>query len=203
MPYPIVTQLADVPARATNTANFSNEATKFLDSLIPYRDDYNAFLAYINTNQINHLNFGNLEDENPNRPTTTVLSDVIGGEGLAYILSVEGFYNNLRNASFEYSLIGNWFDAVRGSQGVLPYVDPACPIIPLLPEPHTRFQAKAAFNTSAVNFTNAAKASLSGLSNAVTYLNTACFGNDDYGVVTDATITVTLDCGLLTESVTA
>lgn len=194
MPYPTTTALPAAPSRISDPVNFVNESALYLQSLPAFRTQFNALTAYINTKFPNYNNYGTVVDVNPTFPTVATFASGISGSGVGYISSIDTFLENLGTNSLRANNYGAYIDAAIAAQGSIAS-DPKNPIaFTITPTAPTRAQARAAFNTSAVSFTDAVQNTIKSLANSLGYVKTTCYDSESYGLVTEA-ITDTDDYG--------
>ena len=96
--------------------------------------------------------------------------------------------------------VGDWFDKVVADNGTIPY-DPQRPIVSGVSQPMLKSESRDSFNTSAVLFNETVLDNINSLYQTIWYTHLVCCGNDDNGLITDVTITETLDAGSITDTV--
>lgn len=185
MAYPSTTVLPPSPSRISDPVNFVNESALYLQNLPNFRTQFNALTAYINTKYPNYNNYGTVVDSNPTMPTVATFATVVSGTGVAYISSIDTFYENLFTNSSRANSYGAWIDNVITVTGT-GSTDTIKPQIPAITAAATRAQTRTAFNDSSILFTETAIKSVRELSDALSYINTNAFGTVDSGLVTAA-----------------
>jgi hypothetical protein len=98
------------------------------------------------------------------------------------------------------SAAGSWFDRVVTDNGTIPY-DPQKPIVTGVSQPMLKSDSRDSFNTSTVLFNETVLDNINSLYQTMWYTHLVCCGNDDNGLITDVTITETLDAGSITDTV--
>ena len=193
MAYPKVVTLPNAPSKLSDQVNFVNRSALFLQALPSFRTQFNALLTYINNLRINKYHCGTLGETNPKSP---VLTPIItpGGSGVPYVSGIDIVYATLKNTEEQSDVIGEYIDDLVFRYGVVS-TDSSQPNISLLTAPQGKTQSRAVFNTTAINFTASAKAAIEGLGTRFNYINSTCFATIDNGLITDATISETIDAG--------
>lgn len=193
MAYPSTTILPPSPSRISDPVNFVNESALYLQNLPTFRTQFNALTAYINTKYPNYNNYGTVVDSNPVMPTVATFAAGVSGTGVAYISSIDTFYENLFTNSSRANSYGAWIDSVMTITGT-GSTDTARAQVPAISAAATRSQTRTAFNTSSILFTETAIKSVRELADAFSYINTNAFSSFDNGLVT-AAIDATDDYG--------
>lgn len=193
MAYPSTTILPPSPSRISDPVNFVNESALYLQNLPNFRTQFNALTAYINTKYPNYNNYGTVVDSNPVMPTVATFATGVSGTGVAYISSLDTFYENLYTNSSRANSYGAWIDSVMTITGT-GSTDVTRAQVPAISAAATRSQTRTAFNTSSILFTETAIKSVRELASAFNYINTNAFSAFDNGLVT-AAIDATDDYG--------
>lgn len=193
MAYPSTTILPPSPSRISDPVNFVNESALYLQNLPTFRTQFNALTAYINTKYPNYNNYGTVVDSNPVMPTVATFAAGVSGTGVAYISSIDTFYENLYTNSSRANSYGAWIDSVMTITGT-GSTDTTRAQVPEISTAATRLQTRTAFNTSSILFTETAIKSVRELASAFNYINTNAFSAFDNGLVT-AAIDATDDYG--------
>ena len=198
MPYAPVTVLPPAPSKVSNPVNFVNQAALFLQALPTFRTQHNTLLTYINTKYPNKWNCGLIGEVNPTLPVNPTFTNPTG-TGVVYVSAVDTFYAALTSSSSVSNDVGAYADAMIAQQGSSSS-DANRTTVPALSAAPARTQALAAFNTTADAFTNSVITSGTSLNANLSAIHSHCFNNDDYGLITDATITETIDANTITDA---
>lgn len=193
-----ITPLPSAPARVSDPANFVNESALFLSALPSFQTQTNLFIADVNLIKGNKFNFGLLSSPISTVPSFPTFNGTATGTGVAYVSSIDTLYEALQNRSTLVNSVATWLDDFSAYQGEVD-TDSSKPSVSTLSVPHNRSQDRAAFNTSAIAFTTSSNNFINSL-NALLQYDGDFWINDDYGVVSDGTISMTIDCGLITDS---
>ena len=197
MAYPKVYPLPKAPSKTSDQVNFVNQSALFLQALPAFRTQFNALLTYINTLSINKYHCGTLNETNPKSPVLTPIITPVGS-GVPYVSGVDTVYATLKNTEEQSDVIGKYIDDLASRYGAVA-TDSSQPNISLLTVPQDKTQSIVAFNTTAISFTASAKAAIEGLNTRFAYINSASFAAIDNGLITDATISETIDAGSITD----
>ena len=193
-----ITPLPSAPSRTGDQVNFVNESALFLSALPSFQTQTNLFITDVNLIKGNKFNFGLLSKPISNVPSFPTFNGTATGTGIAYVSSIDTVYAALQNRSTLVNSVATWLDDFSEYQGEVD-TDTSKPTVSTLSVPHNRSQGRAAFNTSAIAFTTSSNNFINSLNTLIQY-NADFWLNDDYGLVTDETISMTNDCGLITDS---
>ncbi len=201
MPAPLVSHLPPAPSRLSRPESFANESVIFLDALPAFRTQVNELSNYINSIILNKWNYGNLSKQ----PTFPNISQYEGG-GVPtqattgeYIASVDALYQETTNYSAKLDNVGVYIDMLSNYIGTALY-DVDKPIVSDITEPHTRAMSRDVFNYRAELFTESLIDNINSIYQSMWYNYVITFVGDDYGLITDDTITYTDDYGLVTDT---
>ena len=193
-----ITPLPSAPSRVSDPKNFVNESALFLSTLPSFQTQTNLFITDVNLIKGNKFNFGLLSRPISTAPSFPTFNGTATGTGVAYVSSIDTLYEALQNRSTLVNSVATWLDDFSAYQGVV-NTDTSKPSVSTLSVPHNRSQNQAAFNTSAVAFTTSSNNFINSL-NALLQYDTDFWINDDYGLASDSTISMTIDCGSITDS---
>ena len=193
-----ITPLPSAPSRVSDPVNFVNESALFLSALPSFQTQTNLFIADVNLINGNKFNFGLLSSPISTAPSFPTFNGTATGTGITYVSSIDTLYEALQNRSTLVNSVATWLDAFSAYQGVVD-TDTSKPSVSTLSVPHNRSQNRAAFNTSAVAFTTSSNNFINSL-NALLQYDGGFWLDDYYGLVSDGTISMTIDCGLITDS---
>ena len=198
MAYPKVVTLPNAPSKLSDQVNFVNRSAIFLQALPAFRTQFNALLTYINNQRINTYNCGTIVETNPISPVLIPIITPVGS-GVPYVSGVDIVYATLKSTEEQSDVIGKYIDDLVSRYGAVSS-DSSQPNISLLTAPQDRTQSISVFNQTAISFTASAKASIEGLGTRFNYINSTCFAAIDNGLITDATISETIDVGSITDN---
>ena len=198
MAYPKVVTLPNAPSKISDQVNFVNQSALFLQALPAFRTQFNALLTYINNQSINKYHCGTLDETNPTRPALIPIITPVGS-GVPYISGIDLVYTTLKSTEEQSDVIGEYIDDLVSRYGVVSSGSSQPSISPLT-APQDKTQARGVFNTTAISFTASAKAVIEGLGTRFDYINLTCFAAIDNGLITDATISETIDAGSITDN---
>ena len=193
-----ITPLPSAPSRVSDLVNFVNESALFLSTLPSFQTQTNLFIADVNLINGNKFNFGLLSSPISTAPSFPTFNGTATGTDITYVSSIDTLYEALQNRSTLVNSVATWLDAFSAYQGVVD-TDTSKPSVSTLSVPHNGSQNKAAFNTSAIAFTTSSNNFINSL-NALLQYDRGFWLDDDYGLVSDGTISMTIDCGLITDS---
>lgn len=193
-----ITPLPSAPSRASDPTNFVNESALFLSALPSFQTQTNLFITDVNLIKGNQFNFGLLSSPISNVPSFPTFNGTATGTGITYVSSIDTSYEALQNRSTLVNSVATWFDDFSAYQGEV-NTDSSKPSVSALSVPHNRSQGQAAFNTSAIAFTTSSNNFINSL-NALLQYDAAFWIADDYGLMSDGTISMTIDCGSITDS---
>lgn len=193
-----ITPLPSAPSRVSDPVNFVNESALFLSALPSFQTQTNLFIADVNLINGNKFNFGLLSSPISTAPSFPTFNGTATGTGITYVSSIDTLYEALQNRSTLVNSVATWLDAFSAYQGVVG-TDSSKPSVSTLSVPHNRSQDQAAFNTSAIAFTTSSNNFINSL-NALLQYDGGFRLDDDYGLVSDGTISMTINCGLITDS---
>ena len=199
MPRPNTTALPAAPSKVSDPNNFVTLAAIFLEALPAYYTQYNAAVTYMNSQIPNIWNFGGLVQTNPTKPTVQTYT-LPTGTGIGYVSGIDTLFAAMRTGSTQINSYGDFMDSTVAITGVVSSNSAQTAATLASPSPPTRATAQSTFNTNFPNFVSSYRTSTIAVNTLLTYINTACFGNDDCGALTDATISVTVDAGALTDA---
>ena len=192
-----ITPLPSAPSRTSDSINFVNESALFLSSLPSFQTQTNLFITDVNIIKGNKFNFGLLSSP-ITAPSFPTFNGTATGTGIVYVSSIDTLYEALQNRSTLVNSVATWLDYFSAYQGEVS-TDASKPSVSTLSAPHNRSQSQTAFNTSAIAFTTSSNNFINSLNTLLQY-NTDFWLGDDYGLVSDGTIAMTIDCGLITDS---
>ena len=198
MAYPKVVTLPTAPSKISDQVNFVNRSALFLQALPAFRTQFNDLLTYINDQRINKYNCGTLDETNPESPALIPIITPIGS-GVTYVSGIDLVYATLKSTEDQSDVIGEYIDDLVSRYGVVSS-DSSQPNISALTAPQDKTQSRAVFNATAISFTASAKAAIEGLGTRFNYINSTCFAAIDNGLITDATISETIDVGSITDN---
>ena len=202
MASPSVQELPKVGARLSRPNTFSTDAEIFLSKLPAFRVQVNQLSSYLNSIANNKYNYGKVNGVR-DFPTLFQVDETeidIGLGSLDFTSKLDVLYNNVYEYSKCLSAAGDWFDRVVTDNGTIPY-DPQKPIVTGVSQPMLKSDSRDSFNTSAVLFNETVLNNINSLYQTMWYTHLVCCGNDDNGLITDVTITETLDAGSITDTV--
>ena len=182
MTSPSVQELPKAGARLSRPNTFSTDAEIFLSKLPTFRVQVNLLSSYLNSTANNKYNYGKVRGVR-DFPTLFQVDETEIYE-----------YSKYLNAA------GDWFDRVVTDNGTIPY-DPQRPIVAGVSQPMLKSESRDSFNTSTVLFNETVLNNINSLYQTIWYTHLVCCGNDDNGLITDVTITETLDAGSITDTV--
>ena len=192
-----ITPLPSAPSRVSDPTNFVNESALFLSALPSFQTQTNLFITDVNLIKGNKFNFGLLSSPTT-APSFPTFNGTATGTGIVYVSSIDTLYEALQNRSTLVNSVATWLDYFSAYQGEVS-TDASKPSVSTLSAPHNRSQSQTAFNTSAIAFTTSSNNFINSLNTLLQY-NTNFWLGDDYGLVSDGTIAMTIDCGLITDS---
>ena len=198
MAYPKVFTLPTAPSKISDQVNFVNRSALFLQALPAFRTQFNALLTYINNQRINKYNCGTLDETNPISPVLVPIITPVGS-GVTYVSGIDLVYTTLKSTEEQSDVIGEYIDDLVSRYGAVSS-DISQPNISLLTAPQDKTQSISVFNATAISFTASAKAAIEGLGTRFNYINSTCFAAIDNGLITDATISETIDAGSITDN---
>lgn len=193
-----ITPLPSAPSRVGDPTNFVNESALFLSALPSFQTQTNLFITDVNLIKWNKFNFGLLSNPISNVPSFPTFNGTATGAGVVYVSSIDTLYEALQNRSTLVNSVATWLDDFSAYQGEV-NTDSSKPSVSALSVPHNRSQGQAAFNTSAIAFTTSSNNFINSL-NALLQYDGDFWINDDYGLVSDGTISMTIDCGTTIDS---
>lgn len=202
MASPSVQELPKAGARLSRPNTFSTDAEIFLSKLLAFRVQVNLLSSYLNSTANNKYNYGKVRGVR-DFPTLFQVDETeidIGLGSLDFTSKLDVLYNNVYEYSKYLSAAGSWFDRVVTDNGTIPY-DPQRPIVAGVSQPMLKSESRDSFNTSAVLFNETVLNNINSLYQTIWYTHLVCCGNDDNGLITDVTITETLDAGSITDTV--
>ena len=199
MSAPLVTSLPVSPARLARPDDFVNESVIFLDALPAFRTQVNELSSYINSVILNKWDYGSVAVQPTFPNISQYQGDVVPTETATvdYIASIDSLYQQVSAYSSNLNDVGSYVDMLSNYIGVMLY-DLDKPIISGITSPHTRAMPRETFNYRAELFTESFIDNVDSLYQSMWYNYVICFVGDDYGLVTDATLTFTDDYGLVT-----
>ena len=198
MAYPKVVTLPTAPSKISDQVNFVNRSALFLQALPAFRTQFNALLTYINNQRINTYNCGTLDETNPESPILVPIITPVSS-GVPYVSGIDLVYTTLKSTEEQSDVIGEYIDDLVSRYGAVSS-DISQPNISLLTAPQDKTQSISVFNATAISFTASAKAVIEGLGTRFNYINSTCFAAIDNGLITDATISETIDVGSITDN---
>ena len=201
MSAPTITQLPIAPSKLSRPNNFVAESAVFLDSLITFRTELNWLSSYINSKIQNKYNFGKLGGVR-SFPAIYQISDYeidYTGDSITFVSDLDVFYDTVNQYSGVLNSVGDWFDNVITEVGVAPY-DIDKPMISGVTAPMNRSQSREDFNEATLLFNSTLTDYINSLYQSMYYTYTKSCGNEDYGIITDATIIKTIDGGSITDT---
>lgn len=198
MAYPKVVTLPNAPSKISDQPNFVNQSALFLQALPVFRTQFNTFLTYINNQRINKYHHGTLVETNPESPVLIPIITPVSS-GVPYVSGIDLVYTTLKSTEEQSDVIGEYIDDIVSRYGVVSS-DSSQPNIPPLAAPQNKTLARDVFNATAIGFTASAKAVIEGLGTRFDYINLTCFAAVDNGLITDATISETIDAGSITDN---
>ena len=202
MTAPSVQELPKVGARLSRPNTFSTDAEVFLSKLPDFRVQVNQLSSYLNSTANNIYNYGKVNGVR-DFPTLFQVDETeidIGLGSLDFTSKLDVLYNNVYEYSKYLNAAGDWFDRVVADNGTIPY-DPQRPIVSGISQPMLKSESRNSFNTSTVLFNETVLNNINSLYQTIWYTHLVCCGNDDNGLITDVTITETLDAGSITDTV--
>ena len=202
MAAPSVQELPKAGARLSRPNTFSTDAEIFLYKLPTFRVQVNQLSSYLNSTINNKYNYGKLNGVR-DFPTLFQVDETeidIGLGSLDFTSKLDVLYNNVYEYSKYLNAVGGWFDRVVAESGTIPY-DQQRHIVSGISQPMLKSESRDSFNTSAVLFNETVLDNINSLYQIIWYTHLVCCGNDDNGLITDVTITETLDAGSITDTV--
>ena len=202
MTTPSVKELPKAGARLSRPNTFSADAELFLSKLPVFRVQVNQLSSYLNATANNKYNYGKVNGVR-DFPTLFQLDETeidIGLGSLDFTSKLDVLYNNVYEYSKYLNATGDWFDRVVTESGTIPY-DPQRPIVTGISQPMLKSESRNSFNTSSVLFNETVVNNINSLYQTIWYTHLVCCGNDDNGLITDGTITETIDAGSITDTV--
>ena len=202
MASPSVTELPKAGARLSGPNTFTTDAEIFLSKLPTFRVQVNQLSSYLNSTVNNKYNYGKVWGVR-DFPTLFQVDETeidIGLGSLDFTSKLDVLYNNVYEYSKYLNAAGDWFDKVVTESGTIPY-DPQRPIVTGVSQPMLKSESRQSFNTSTVLFNETVLNNINSLYQTIWYTHLVCCGNDDNGLITDVTITETLDAGSITDTV--
>lgn len=200
MTAPLVTALPTAPSRLSKSTEFVRESALFLAVLPTFRTQINDLSSYVNSIIINPNNYGKITDTksfpNISQHTDEVVMD---GSVVNYVASVDDLYSVIQIYSTKVNEVGLWVDNLVTQQGVVPY-DLDKPMVSGITYPMSRSQTQEDFNTSAALFTETAIDNINSMYQSIWFNWVRSYSADDYGLVTDTTLTFTDDYGNVTDT---
>lgn len=193
-----ITPLPSAPSRAGDPVNFVNKSALFLSALPSFQTQTNLFITDVNLIKGNKFNFGLLSSSLANVPSFPTFNGTATGTGVAYVSSIDTLYAALQNRSTLVNSVATWLDDFSEYQGEVS-TDTSKPSISTLSVPPNRGQGQAEFNASAIAFTKSSNNFINSLNTLLQY-NADFWLDADYGLVTDSTISLTDNCGLITDN---
>ena len=202
MTAPTVQELPKAGARLSRPNTFSTDAEIFLSKLPTFRVQVNQLSSYLNSTVNNKYNYGEVRGVR-DFPTLFQVDETeidIGLGSLDFTSKLDVLYNNVYEYSKYLNAVGSWFDRVVAESGTIPY-DQQRPIVSGISQPMLKSESRDSFNTSTVLFNETVVNNINSLYQTIWYTHLVCCGNDDNGLITDVTITETLDAGSITDTV--
>ena len=199
MTAPLVTALPIAPSRLSRATEFVRESALFIAVLPTFRTQINNLSSYVNSIIINPNNYGKITDTN-SFPSISQHTDgvVTDGSVVEYVASVDDLYSAIQTYSTKANEIRTWVDNLATQQGIVPY-DLDKPMVSGITYPMFRSQTQEEFNTSATTFTDTAIDNINSMYQSIWFNWVRSYSADDYGSVTDTSITVQIDCGNVTD----
>ena len=197
-----VQELPKAGARLSRPNTFSTDAEVFLSKLPTFRVQVNLLSSYLNSTVNNKYNYGKVSGVR-DFPTLFQVDETeidIGLGSLDFTSKLDVLYNNVYEYSKHLNAAGDWFDTVVADNGTIPY-DPQRPIVSGVSQPMLKSESRNSFNTSTVLFNETVVNNINSLYQTIWYTHLVCCSNDDNGLITDVTITETLDAGSITDTV--
>ena len=202
MTAPTVQELPKAGARLSRPNTFPTDAEIFLSKLPTFRVQVNQLSSYLNSTVNNKYNYGEVRGVR-DFPTLFQVDETeidIGLGSLDFTSKLDVLYNNVYEYSKYLNAAGDWFDRVVAESGTIPY-DQQRPIVSGISQPMLKSESRDSFNTSAVLFNETVLDNINSLYQTIWYTHLVCCSNDDNGLITDGTITETLDAGSITDTV--
>ena len=201
MTAPLVTSLPTSPSRLSRPDYFVNESVIFLDALPTFRTQVNELSSYINSIILNKWDYGCVAVQPTFPNISQYQGDVIPTQiaTVDYIASIDSLYEETTDYSAKLNAVGTYVDMLSNCVGVMPY-DVDKPMVSGITEPHTRAMSRDVFNYRAELFTESLIDNINSIYQSMWYNYVMTFVGDDYGLVTDYTITYTDDYGLVTDT---
>ena len=201
MPAPNVNTLPQAPARLSRPSSFVTDSALFLEALPTYRTQVNQFSSYINSQIPNKYNLGKVTGVR-NFPTLfqTNITDIEFVDNFTFTSDLDALYSVVYQHSQGINTAGDWFDLVVTEHGVMPF-DINKPLVSGVTQPMSRNQERVTFNNDAALFSETVVDNINSLYQSVWYTYITSCGNDDNGLITDGTITETIDAGSITDTV--
>ena len=201
MTAPTVDTLPTSPSRLSRPNNFVSESVVFLEALPSFRTQVNQLSSYINSKIPNKWNFGKVTGVR-NFPTLfqTNITDIEFVDNLTFTSDLDALYSIVYQHSQGINNAGDWFDLVVTEHGVMPF-DINKPLVSGVTQPMSRNQERVTFNNDAALFSETVVDNINSLYQSVWYTYITNCGNGDNGLITDGTITETIDAGSITDTV--
>lgn len=202
MASPSVQKLPQSGDRLSRLNTFSTDAEVFLSKLPDFRVQVNQLSSYLNSTVNNKYNYGKVRGVR-DFPTLFQVDETeidIGLGSLDFTSKLDALYNNVYEYSEYLDAAGDWFDRVVNESGTIPY-DLQKPIVSGISQPMLKSESRDSFNTSTVLFNETVVNNINSLYKTIWYTHLVCCGNDDNGLITDGTITETLNAGSITDTV--
>ena len=202
MTAPSVKELPKAGARLSRPNTFSTDAEVFLSKLPDFRVQVNQLSSYLNSTANNKYNYGKVNGVR-DFPTLFQFNEQdidINNGSLDFTSKLDVLYDAVYEYSKYLNEAGDWFDKVVNDNGTIPY-DPQRPIVSGISQPMLKSESRQSFNTSTVLFNETVVNNINSLYQTIWYTHLVCCSNDDNGLITDATITETLDAGSITDTV--
>ena len=202
MTAPSVKELPKSGARLSRPNTFSTDAEVFLSKLPDFRVQVNQLSSYLNSTANNKYNYGKVNGVR-DFPTLFQFNEQdidINNGSLDFTSKLDVLYDAVYEYSKYLNEAGGWFDRVVTESGTIPY-DPQRPIVSGISQPMLKSESRQSFNTSTVLFNETVVNNINSLYQTIWYTHLVCCSNDDNGLITDGTITETLDAGSITDTV--
>lgn len=201
MSAPLVTSLPTSPARLARPDDFVNESVIFLDALPTFRTQVNELSSYINSIILNKWDYGSVAVQPTFPNISQYQGDVVPTETATvdYIASIDSLYQETTNYSAKLNAVGAYVDMLSNYVGTALY-DVDKPMVSGITSPHTRAMQRDVFNYRAELFTESLVDNINSLYQSMWYNYVITFVGDDYGLITDNSITQELDYGLITDT---